>query len=211
MNDTRVALGNVPALNPRIMDFLYSMFARKSMFDPWDMPGIIDGMKEIANSTDHVCICVAGVAVGVKQSVKVAKHVNPGTLIKDLNSIKTRRNKGSRSESRSPTGWLLLAYIVLDTRSIDDGTIDDILRTCKMKRRAHDRIIALIDYAVKYSQQARVIRELIVEGNVWYMPPISMRLGSIPNFTQRLVERTQDDTEAHISIGSPSTKRNAVI
>jgi hypothetical protein len=175
------------------MEYLHTVFTtpNKSMFQSWDHAGIICGVKTIVETCDHTCICIAvnnnsnnaNTENGTKRNVKVIKNPNPAHVIDSLNSGK----HGSRRANRTNERWMILAYLLVDTREISLETIDNIIRTCKSKRQLCDRVIVLINMAIQHRQRVRIDMDTITVDNEWYMRSIGQRLSEIPQFMEWIV------------------------
>jgi hypothetical protein len=194
------------ALDLRIVDYLYGEFENRSMFESWDLFGIICGVKKIVDTCDHTCICIAvanttsAVDGGIKRCVKVVQDPNPAGLIDSLNSGKHARSQSSsRRAGRATDGWRIMAYLMLDKRQVDEETITDIVRMCKSRRQLCDRIIVLINMAVHHRQALRVNPDVIMRNSEWFMYTVAQRLSEIPQFVDRIMShRQQDDSLLHL-------------
>ncbi len=211
MSDRRSDVEDEPtaALDLRIVDYLYSEFENRSMFESWDLFGIICGVKKIVDTCDHTCICIAVANTtsvkdgGIKRCVKVVQDPNPAGLIDSLNSGKHARSQSSSSSrraGRATDGWRIMAYLMLDKRQVDNDTITDIVCMCKSRRQLCDRIIVLINMAVHHRQALRVNPDVIMRNSEWFMYTVAQRLSEIPQFVDRIMaQHRHSDSLLHLN------------
>jgi hypothetical protein len=139
-----------------------------NFFGVWDWDEIYKNIRKLAYQDRNECVVISKSTFN--SSSKKASQVN------------TRKRYQLKIErctdvcQVSCKDWEILVYVWMEMDKLDTRDVDDFIKVLKKQRQRHERVIMLIDFAMKKDFFMRINRGILEDTSECFMEPVLSHL-----------------------------------